>query len=72
MAQDTWGSKSMRQTVLHSICSHIRQTTRDLVGIRESTRLQPSEEMQSLLTLLFVQEHDVFTGLSHRLARAGA
>ena len=59
LAEDTG---ALRQTVLDILCAHIRQTT----GQREYRKRyesKPSEEIQSILTLLFVQEHDVFEGL---------
>ena len=59
LAQDT---KGLRQTVLDILCAHIRQTTSDK-KYQEDHKSKPSEEIQSLLTLLFVQEHDVFKGL---------
>ena len=59
LAQDT---EELRQTVLDILCAHIRQTTGEN-GYREEYKSEPSEEIQSLLTLLFVQEHDVFEGL---------
>jgi len=51
-----------RQTVLDILCAHIRWTTGE-PGYRKKHPSKPSEEIQSLLTLLFVQEHKVFTGL---------
>ncbi len=54
--------KDLRQTVLDILCAHIRQTTRER-EYRKDYKQNPSEEIQSLLTLLFVQEHKVFTGL---------
>lgn len=59
LAQDT---KELRKTVLDILCAHIRQTTGES-GYREEYKSKPSEEIQSLLTLLFVQDHDVFKGL---------
>ena len=59
LAQDT---EELRQTVLDILCAHIRQTTSDK-KYQEDHKSKPSEEIQSLLTLLFVQEHDVFKGL---------
>ena len=59
LAQDT---KDLRQTVLDILCAHIRQTTGEK-EYREKHESKPSEEIQSLLTLLFVQEHEVFKGL---------
>ena len=53
--------KDLRQTVLDILCAHIRRTTRE-PKYRDKYSSNPSEEIQSLLTLLFVQEHKVFTG----------
>ncbi len=58
-AQDT---KDLRQTVLDILCAHIRQTTGE-DEYRKKYKSKPSEEIQSLLTLLFVQKHEVFKGL---------
>ena len=58
LAEDT---KEWRQTVLDILCAHIRQTTGE-DAYREAHKFKPSEEVQSLLTLLFVQEHWVFKG----------
>lgn len=51
--------KELRQTVLDILCAHIRETTGEK-EYRENHKSKPSEEIQSLLTLLFVQEHEVF------------
>ena len=59
LAQDT---ESMRHTVLNILCSHIRRTTKEDT-YQERYPWRPSEEIQSLLTLLFVHGHDVFTDL---------
>ena len=59
LAEDT---KDLRQTVLDILCAHIRRTTGE-DGYRKKYQSEPSEEIQSLLTLLFVQEHEVFKGL---------
>ena len=59
LAEDT---KELRQTVLDILCAHIRQTTAE-VHYREAHESKPSEQIQSLLTLLFMQEHGVFRGL---------
>ncbi len=59
LAEDT---KELRQTVLDILCAHIRQTTGES-KYREKYKSKPSEEIQSLLTLLFVQEHEVFNRL---------
>lgn len=59
LAQDT---KGLRQTVLDILCAYIRRTTSE-DEYREQHKSKPSEEIQSLLTLLFVQEHEIFKGL---------
>ena len=56
LAEDT---EDLRQTVLDILCAHIRRTTGE-DNYRETHKSKPSEEVQSLLTLLFVQEHEVF------------
>ena len=58
LAKDT---NELRQTVLDILCAHIRQTTGES-KYRKTHKSKPSEEIQSLLTLLFVQEHNVFKG----------
>ena len=58
LAQDT---KDLCQTVLDILCAHIRRTT-GKSEYREAYKSKPSEEIQSLLTLLFVQKHEVFKG----------
>lgn len=52
----------LRQTVLDILCAHIRRTTREN-EYRKNHKSKPSEEVQSLLTLLFVQNHEIFKGL---------
>ena len=59
LAKDT---RPLRQTVLDILCAHIRRTTGG-GRYQEAHRSNPSEEVQSLLTLLFVQNHEVFKGL---------
>ena len=63
LAEDT---EELRQTALDMLCLHIRQTTGES-EYREMHELKPSEEVQSLLTLLFVQELEVFKGLQINL-----
>ena len=58
LAQDT---KDLRQTVLDILCAHIRRTTGE-DEYQKKHPSKPSEEIQSLLTLLFMQEHEVFRG----------
>ena len=62
LAKDTLkedAKEKLSQTVLDILCAHIRQTTGES-KYRETHKLKPSEEVQSLLTLLFVQRHKVF------------
>ena len=61
-ADATEDTKKLRQTVLDILCAHIRQTTGES-EYREKYKSKPSEEIQSLLSLLFVQEYEVFKGL---------
>ena len=56
LAEDT---EDLRQTVLDILCAHIRRITGES-EYRETHKSKPSEEVQSLLTLLLVQEHEVF------------
>ena len=58
LAQD---NKDLCQTVMDILCAHIRRTTGE-AEYREKHKSKPSEEVQSLLTLLFVQNHEVFKG----------
>ena len=53
--------KELRQTVLDILCAHIRQTTGEC-KYRKANKSKPSEEVQSILKLLFVQEPEVFKG----------
>ena len=76
LAEDT-EDRGQRQTVLDILCAHIRWTTRegkyrghsggDEIEYKDKYPSNPSEEIQSLLALLFVQEHKVFTGLDINL-----
>ncbi len=62
LAEDTTDeAKDLRQTVMDILCAHIRQTTGEK-KYQQNYPSKPSEEVQSLLTLLFVQEYKVFTG----------
>ena len=58
LAQD---NKDLCQTVMDILCAHIRRTTGER-KYREKHKTGPSEEVQSLLTLLFVQDHEVLKG----------
>ena len=64
LAKDTLDEdpkEKLSQTVLDILCAHIRRTT-SKSKYREKHKSKPSEEVQSLLTLLFVQEYEVFRG----------
>ena len=58
LAQD---NEDLRRTALDILCAHIRRTTGE-AEYRSRHADKPSTEVQSLLTLLFVQEHEVFEG----------
>ena len=55
-------NKDLRKTAFDMLCLHIRQTTGEK-RYQEKHKSKPSEEVQNLLTLLFVQDHGVFKGL---------
>ena len=55
-------TEELRQTVLDILCAHIRWTTGES-EYQKAHAPKPSEEVQSLLRLMFVQEHEVFKGL---------
>ena len=61
----------LRQTVMDILCAHIRQTTTGQTtrgnAYQAEHKTKPSEEIQSLLTLLFREKHDVFEGCSINL-----
>ena len=62
LAKDTLeDTEKLSQTVLDILCAHIRRTTSKR-KYREKNKSKPSEEVQSLLTLLFVQEYETFRG----------
>ena len=63
LAKDIEG---LRRTVMDILCAHIRQTTGE-DKYKEKHRAKPSEEIQGLLTLLFVEEHNVFENCSINL-----
>ena len=54
-------NRELNQTVLDILCTHIRQTTSE-EKYQDNYPEKPSEEIQSLLTLLFVREHEIFSG----------
>ena len=68
LAKDT---KKLRQTVLDILCAHIRQTTTGQMirgkNYQAEHKIKPSEEIQGLLTLLFMDEHNVFEDCSINL-----
>ena len=59
-------SSDLRQSVLDVLCAHVRGTTRSQ-DYQQQHSSEPSEEVQSLLTLLFVEKHRVFEGLRANL-----
>ena len=63
LAKDT---EDLRQTVMDILCAHIRQTTRGN-AYQAKYKTKASEEIQNLLTLLFMAEHDVFEDCSINL-----
>ena len=65
LAKDT-EDEDLCQTVMDILCAHIRQMTRGNAYQAEH-KTKPSEEIQSLLTLLFIEEHDVFEDCSINL-----
>ena len=66
LAEDT---ASLRQTVLDILCAHIRRTTRENSYLEEHSS-NPSQEIASLLTQLFVHGHEVFFGLRVNLSES--
>ena len=66
LADDT---ASLRQTVLDILCAHIRRTTGEDRYKRAYT-VRPSGEIESLLALLFVYGHKVFSGLRVNLSES--
>ena len=62
-------NRELNQTVLDILCAHIRQTTSER-EYRENYPVKPSEEIQSLLTLLFVSNHRVFLGCHINLQKS--
>ena len=66
LAEDTieW-----RQTILDILCAHIRRTASE-EEYQNKYQREPSEEIQSLLTLLFVQGQTVFKGCQANLVGA--
>lgn len=59
-------NNDLRQTVMDILCSHIRQTTSEK-DYQEKHKTEPSEEIKSILALLFMQEHGMFESCSINL-----
>ena len=59
-------NKDLRKTAFDILCADIRQTTSE-GEYQEKLKSKPSEEIQSLLTLLFVQSHEIFKGFQINL-----
>ena len=66
LAEDT---KSLRQTVLDILCAHIRRTTREDF-YKKTYASKPSGEIESLLALVFVHGHQVYSGLRVNLSES--
>ena len=63
LAEDTM---ERRQTILDILCAHIRRTTSEK-DYQDKHQREPSEEIQSMLTLLFVQGQTAFKGCQANL-----
>ena len=63
------GTEELRQMIFAILCAHIRRTTRE-DEYQKTYPSEPSEEVQSLLNLIFVQEHKLFKGLDINLAES--
>ena len=59
-------NQELRKTAFDMLCLHIRQMTGEN-EYQKKHKSKPSEEVQSLLTLLFVQDHEIFKGLQINL-----
>ena len=59
LAEDT---EELRKVVLDKLCAYIRETTKD-PQYRQSYQKVPSNEIQDLTRLLFIQNHETFKGL---------
>ena len=56
------GSEDLRKIVFEILCAHIRSTTGES-NYQEKYGSKPSPQIQNLLTLLFVEKHEIFKGL---------
>lgn len=63
LAQDT---EEFREAALDILCAHIRRTTRHR-DYQERYTWEPSEEIQTLLRLLFVNHYKLFSGIAIQL-----
>lgn len=63
LAEDT---ENLRQTVFDILCAHIRRTTSEN-EYRKTYRSKPSEEVQSILNLLFMENPEIFKSFSPEL-----
>ena len=59
-------SRESRKIVLDILCAHVRRITRE-DKYRKEYKSKPSEEIQSLLSLIFVQEREIFKDLKSNL-----
>ena len=59
-------TKNLRWTIWEMLCDHIRLTT-SKKEYREKYKSKPSEEIQSLLNLLFVRHYEIFKGMHIKL-----
>lgn len=66
LAKENMSDRDFVQNLLDILCGHIRDITRGK-DYQSEYKAEPSEEIQSLLNLLFVQDHAVFEGCSINL-----
>lgn len=66
LAKDNESDRDFVQSLLDILCGHIREITGGK-KYQDKYKTKPSDEIQSLLTILFVQKHDVFEGSSINL-----
>lgn len=66
LAEDT---EELRQTIFDILCAHIRRTTREK-EYQKKYSSKPSEEIQSLLTLLFTRNRKIFSKYDINLQRS--
>lgn len=56
------GTEDLRKIVFDILCAHIRSITGES-NYHKKHELKPSPQIQNLLTLLFVEQHEIFQGL---------